>query len=782
MATQSAAPARASRIFNLAVLAAGFITAAATAMTYGGWTLPLSNWPYLLAVPIIVIIARFPLLLDRRGSAIEIGFDFCVLIFLVSTVSTAITLLLWTAGVVLTQLCNDKRTSTKVFNVGLSVFSGAVAVFAIEYLADGQTGTLREVTAIGVGCVAYFLCDFVISAVSVALDERVPVLSQLTQPDAVDAAACFLATASLGYFAALVVRDLARWTVVLLAVPLAILLVAARAVTRGRENARRLGVLFGAAARAQTLRSVSEVLQALKDDARELLRVPAIDVREEPPGAHEVGARFADGYVEQWIVARAGQRARSSVAADQQALEALVAVAVEAFARLRLTAEMTHMAHHDVLTGLPNRALFLDRAEHALLMARRRATRLAVLYFDLDGFKRVNDRFGHAAGDALLVEVAGRIAKALRETDTVARLGGDEFAVLIEDIEGETHVELVCERLLSVLRERIFIAEHYVSVTTSIGVAYSESAQSADGLLRNADMAMYEAKRQGKDRCQKYESALGQARVERLEMVEALRNAVDAGNLGVMYQPVMEVWTGRIVGVEALVRWTLDGQAVPPDIFIGAAEESGLVVALGEVVLDIVTADAPSLRTAAGERISLGVNVSAQQLRSQAFIEKVEAAQAMLGDLELLLEITERDFVANDASSLNMMGRLAARGVRFAVDDFGVGFSSIGYLQQLPVHILKTDRSFTAGIDEDERACKLLRSMVVMGEALGLRVIVEGVERQGQVEHLIKHVGAPMAQGYLLQRPVRLPELLAALGAERGTAPQPVASLAAPLG
>jgi diguanylate cyclase (GGDEF)-like protein len=564
-------------------------------------------------------------------------------------------------------------------------------------------------------------------------------------------------------------------------VPLAILLIAARAVTRGRENARRLQVLFDAAARVQTMHNVAEVLQALTDEARELLRVRTVEVRDEPPGEHEVGARFADGHGEQWIIAQAGNPARSSMDADQQALDALVAVAVEAFARLRLTTEMTHMAHHDVLTGLPNRALFLDRAEHALLMARRRGTRLAVLYCDLDGFKRVNDRFGHAAGDTLLIEVASRVTRALRETDTVARFGGDEFAVLLEDIEGENQVEFVCERLLAVLRERILVADHFVSVTTSIGVAYSDSTESADGLLRNADMAMYEAKRRGKDRWQKYEVALGRARVQRLEMVEALRNAVDGGHLGVAYQPVVEVRTGRVVGVEALARWSLDGEPVPPDVFIGAAEESGLVVALGEVVLDAVAADAPSLRSAAGQRLTLGVNVSAQQLRSPTFIGRVEAAQSKIGDLELLLEITERDFVANDAASLDMMSRLARRGVRFAVDDFGVGFSSIGYLQQLPVHILKTDRSFTAGIDEDERACKLLRSMVVMGEALGLRVIVEGVERQTQVDHLIRHVGAPMAQGYLLQRPVRLAELLEILSSEAPATPQQVASLAARL-
>jgi diguanylate cyclase (GGDEF)-like protein len=428
---------------------------------------------------------------------------------------------------------------------------------------------------------------------------------------------------------------------------------------------------------------------------------------------------------------------------------------------------MSHLAHHDVLTELPNRALFLDRAEHALLMSRRRENRLAVLYCDLDGFKRVNDRFGHAAGDDLLVEVAARIRACLRDSDTVARLGGDEFAILLEEVDDDGQVDAACTRVLEALRERIRVAEHFVSVSTSIGVAYSETAQSADGLLRNADMAMYQAKSQGKDRYAVYKPALGRARVQRLEMVEALRNAVDQRQLSVVYQPVVELRTGEIVGIEALARWARDGAQIPPDLFIEAAEESGLVVPLGEVVLNLVVADAPMLRAAAGRRFTLGVNISAQQMRHATFIDQLLETRSRLGDVELLLEVTERDFVPNDSLTLEAMAALAADGVRFAVDDFGIGFSSIGYLGQLPVHVLKTDRSFSATIDEHERACKLLRSMVVMGEALGLQIIVEGVERTAQLDHLIRHVGAPMAQGYLLHRPMTAEQLVEVLANRR---------------
>jgi diguanylate cyclase (GGDEF)-like protein len=767
VAAQPAAPAAPvtplrSRVFDVGVVCVGVVLAVATVLgQQAPWQL---QWPYLATVPLILLIARYPLLLDRRGGAIEIGFHFCLLVFLVcSTGQPGLTVLLWSAGVVLSQLSNDKRRATKVFNAGLSVLSGSVAVIVITAARGETRSSAQELAAVLAGCVAYFLADFVISAVSVALDDQTPIRDELGQGDALDAAACFIATACLGYFAALVVLTLPVWMVALLGVPLGILLVAARAVTHGRENSRRLEVLFGAAARAQTLHHASDVLAALSTDAHNLLHVRAGEVRPEPPQSHEIGARFDDGYQEQWIVARAGHRARSTIAADQQALEALAAVATEAFSRLRLTDEMTHLAQHDPLTGLPNRALFLDRSEHALRLARRRGARLAVLYCDLDGFKRVNDRFGHAAGDALLAEVGDRISACLRDSDTVARLGGDEFAVLLEDLEGDDQVTAVSNRILEVLRDRIVVADHQVSVTTSVGVAYSETADSADGLLRNADMAMYQAKANGKDQCATYERGLGQARVRRLELVEALRHAVDVGNLSVMYQPVVELRTGKVVGIEALARWALDGVAVAPDVFIGAAEESGLVVSLGEVVLDLVTADAPALREAAAQRLTLGVNISSQQMRSQPFVEKVLSTLGQIGDLELLLEVTERDFVPNDASALDVMGRLADAGVRFAVDDFGIGFSSIGYLQQLPVHVLKTDRSFSVAIDRDERACRLLRSMVVMGEALGLDVVVEGVERPAQLDHLERHVFAPLAQGYLLHRPMSLPQVLSLL-------------------
>lgn len=763
----------ASRAFDGMVVALGLlISAAAVAMLVAeGWT---ASWLYLLSVPLIVLIARFPLILDRADGTIEIGFDSCVLMFLVCMLPPAEALVLWSVGVTLAQVSNDKRLEAKRFNVGLGMVGGAAAVGIISTMRGDALSTPQELVAVALGATGYFAMDFLLSAISVGLEEHSSVLRQIMQPGAAVAVACFVPFDSLGYLGAVVIRSAPWWAALLLAVPLVTLLIATRAVTRGREHARRLGVLFDAAVRTQALPETRQVLDVLAADACRLLHSPLVTVRSHPPGQHEIGAQLRDGQQDLWIVAPARHRARSTVAADRQALEAMAAVASDAFARLRLSEEMTHLARHDALTGLPNRGLLLDRVEHALRMSRRRGSRIALLFCDLDGFKRVNDRFGHAAGDAVIVDAAQRLAECVRETDTVARLGGDEFAILLQDV-APGQVDTACDRVLDALRDGVRVAGHQLPLSTSIGVATGSSGGSAEHLLRNADMAMYEAKALGKDRYVVYEMSLGRARVQRLELVESLRAAVRSGDLSLVYQPVVQLDSGRIVAVEALARWTSNGVAVPPEVFISAAEESGLVVGLGELVLDLAAADAAELTEAAGGSIRVGVNISAQQLRVPTFVRKVEEAIARMPGIDLTLEVTERDFVNNEPAALDAMRRLSALGVRFAVDDFGVGFSSIGYLQELPVNVLKTDASFSAGIDGDERSCGLLRSIVVMGQALGLDVVVEGIERSEQVEHLHEHVGAALAQGYLLHRPMSLESLAQVLRQNRGRALRPVA-------
>jgi diguanylate cyclase (GGDEF)-like protein len=706
----------------------------------------------LLCVPLVVVIARFPMLLDRGGGGLEVGFDSCVLMFLLCTVEPTVALTVWSLAVVVTQVMNDKRLGPRLFNVGIGVLGGAVATVLVTRVRGNAVGEPRELLAVALAAVGYFSVDYFVSATSVALELGSSVWDEVRQPGAMLAVACFVPFDCLGYLAAVVSRSTPWWTCGLLAVPLMTLLVATRAVTRGRENARRLSVLFEAAVRLHSVQDERGVKQTLLDSSRALLRLGHVVVQDTPPGGDEVGAAVQDGNHTFYVVAPARNRARSSIKADQEALEAVAAVTSDALSRLRLTEAMTRLASHDPLTGLPNRALLLDNTRAAQERARAQGGRVAVLFCDLDGFKPVNDRFGHAAGDTVLVEIARRLASSVRRGDMVARVGGDEFAVLIEDVYVDD-LDSTCDRLLSAVHTGVDVAGHHMPLSLSIGVALTDRRCTTEELLQRADLAMYEAKARGKNRYVTYDQSLGDSHARRLELVESLRAAVAGDEVAVAYQHITEVTTGRVMGVEALARWTRNGERVPPDVFIGVAEDSGLIVPLGLQILHRVTAEAPFLLSAAGSPFSLALNISAQQLRDPDFVSQVTSAIESMHGISVILELTERCVVADDDATKAAMDRLVEAGATFAVDDFGVGFSSFSYLKHLPVRILKTDAALSGDIDQDERSCRLLRSVVSMGDALGLDVIVEGIERVSQLEHLRDHVGAQFAQGYLLHYP-----------------------------
>ena len=726
----------------------------------------------LLGVPVIMLVARFPMVLDGDDGGIEIGFDSTVLMFLLCTLDARAAFAVWGLGVVATQLVSGKRPSAKVFNVGVGILAGGASALALHFVRGSETGTPRELFAMIVAASAYFFVDYVFSAITLSIDSGTPVGGHLVQAGTWLAVACFVPFDLLGYLAAVVLRSNPWWMLSLLVVPLVTLLIATRAITRGRENARRLTVLLEAAVRVQAVHESGLIIDALLHDASRLIRLKDVEVRATPPEAFEVGAQVRRGKDALWVVAPARDRARSTVQADQHALDALAVLCADAFARLQLTEDMVHYARHDPLTDLPNRGILLDRVAHALHLARRRGVRVALLFVDLDEFKPVNGRFGHAAGDAVLVEVARRVAASTRESDTVARLGGDEFAVLLEDVTVGEVVE-ISERILASLTKGVEVDGHHVPLGASIGIAYGDGTESGESLLRQADLAMYEAKGRGKAQSVAYEPAIGQASLERLELVEELRLAIKRGHLYVVYQPVVATDTGRIQGVEALCRWRLGGTEVPTDVFIRIAEDTGLIVALGQLVLDIVCRDAGALREAAGGPISVSVNISARQLRDPAFVAAVERAVVQMDRTALVLEITERQGIGNDPDILNAMRIISAMGVRFAIDDFGVGFSSISYLHELPAHVVKTDAALAREIDHDDSALAVLRAIAVMGDALGLDVVVEGVERETQLDLIRREVRAPYAQGYLMHRPMPLKRLIDVVRANRRGEPVP---------
>jgi diguanylate cyclase (GGDEF)-like protein len=770
-----------SWVFDVAVMAVGILAGlvALVAVPLTG-QLDLRFLMLLTAgAPVIALMSRFPLVLTRESSGLEIGFESSVLVFLACTTSPLEALAIWGVGEALSQVTRTKRADVRLFNVGLGAASGWAALVTMTALSDLDRTEPRELFAVGVGCAVYFAVDYFASAVSIALEENVGLLGAFGQRSVLAALGVFVAIDSLGYLGAIVVRELPAWASILLAVPLLTILVATRALSRGNEHRRRLIALFEAAAAAQIVQSPGELEDLLRKHGRAAV-ISVVELRELAPSDEELGARVRTGSQTLWLVSPMVKRARASIAADQRALETLATVGEEAFARLRLVGEMGRLARHDSLTGLPNRVLFQDRVEQGVARAHRHNVPLAVLFLDLDGFKAVNDRFGHAEGDELLRTVAARLVGCVRAVDSVARLGGDEFAVLVEEVAEPGEVELLCRRILAALRREITIADHDVLVGASIGVALSGGDDDGAALLRNADMAMYRAKALGKDRYFLYQPSLREANIKKLELIEALRRGVSS-ELVVHYQPVVDLSVGRITGVEALVRWNRDGELVPPDSFIPAAEECGLVIEIGERVLAQVVEDAALLADAAGRGLDIGVNMSALQLRDRAFIDQVADAVLVLAanDSQLVLEMTESIVVADDHETADVLHTIKALGAMLAIDDFGIGFSSIGYLQHLPVDIIKIDRSFTREVDSSDRAAALVEAILVMARALDLTVIAEGIEREAQSDRLLQ-AGCQLGQGFYYGRPAPLPEVMYLLSAQasqgRPTSP-PAASM-----
>jgi diguanylate cyclase (GGDEF)-like protein/PAS domain S-box-containing protein len=431
--------------------------------------------------------------------------------------------------------------------------------------------------------------------------------------------------------------------------------------------------------------------------------------------------------------------------------------------RKDLEEQLRHQALHDPLTGLPNRVLFVDRLSHALV---RRGVEggVAVLFVDLDDFKAINDTLGHAAGDELLRLVAERLSGVLRAEDTACRLGGDEFAFLLEDASRERVVS-VAERILAALAETFTFGEHEATLSASIGIAIGGGAtpalvsgESADELLRDADTAMYAAKSVGKGRIQLFQRGMEEPVKRRRELKSALERALEGDELFLEYQPIIDMCDGRLIGVEALVRWTHPqlGRLMPAD-FVGMAEETGLIGPLGEWVMRRAAAD-----LAHSSNVVVSVNVSAHQLGGGALPALVRDAVAATGldPSRLLLELTESTLASAGVGAETELERVQRMGVRIAIDDFGSGYSSLEYLGRLPIDVLKIDRSLVERVDVEPQRQEVLRAIDHIATKLGLETIVEGIEREEQRTALLA-LGFCRAQGYLFARPLPLAEALA---------------------
>ena len=430
-----------------------------------------------------------------------------------------------------------------------------------------------------------------------------------------------------------------------------------------------------------------------------------------------------------------------------------------------LEQQLRHQAFHDSLTGLPNRALFLDRLAHGLVRTRRGNPPLAVVFVDLDDFKAVNDSLGHAAGDSLLVAVAGRIRMSVREADTPARMGGDEFAILLEDATTVDAARESATRVLKALRMPFRLGDRDVAIQASAGIAmYGSPEQTADELLRNADIAMYSAKAQGKDRLVIYESAVHDAAIGRLQLRTDLQLALERDEFALVYQPLVDLDTAAVYGVEALLRWHHPRRGlVGPVEFVPIAEETGLIIPIGRWVLEQACRQAQAWHGARGGKgLELSVNLSGRQIEDPDLVDDVRRALAASGlDPRLLtLEITESILMHDADGTIATLEQLRALGVRLAIDDFGTGYSSLSYLRRLPVDVLKIDRSFVAVVDAGPDEAALVQSIVTLGRSLRLETVAEGIEQPGQLAELLS-LGTHLGQGYYFAKPLSPDEITA---------------------
>jgi diguanylate cyclase (GGDEF)-like protein len=421
------------------------------------------------------------------------------------------------------------------------------------------------------------------------------------------------------------------------------------------------------------------------------------------------------------------------------------------------TGELEHRALHNSLTELPNRILVVDRAEQILRRARRLDVPVTVLFVDIDGLKQINDRHGHDAGDEVLRQVATRLKTTVRENDTVGHLGGDEFALLVDATGLYTAPELVAERVLDVLRQPIAFSEEEhapVCITASIGIATGRPT-SAEDLMQDADLALHKAKAMGTNGYVKFESAMQIAAQDRIHLEMDLADALDSNQFFLVYQPMLNLESERVVGVEALLRWRHPVSGViPPDVFIPIAEDNGLIVQIGGWVLNRACAHGAAWHRN-GYPLNISVNASARQLERPEFVDEVRVAlqRSALEPTSLTIEITETVLMRKPDETARLLGELKALGVRIAVDDFGTGYSSLAYLRQFPVDSLKIDRTFITGMSLSREAHALTHTLIQLGKALSLKTLAEGVEHHSQVRELQRE-GCDLAQGFLFARPL----------------------------
>jgi diguanylate cyclase (GGDEF)-like protein/PAS domain S-box-containing protein len=446
---------------------------------------------------------------------------------------------------------------------------------------------------------------------------------------------------------------------------------------------------------------------------------------------------------------------------SDECITGFVGISYDLTERKRADEYIYHVANHDSLTGLPTRTLLRDRLELLIERAQRSQENLAVMTVDLDNFKRVNDSLGHQGGDTVLCEISRRLKTCIRKSDTVGRMSGDEFVILLPDLHSDKGADEVSQKILSAIAQPIRIGKHEIIVTASIGISIFPVCEDVESLFKNADLAMYRVKDSGRNGSQVYTPGIGIQGLQQLQMESALRNALDAGEFEVLYQPQISFADGRMVGVESLLRWnSAEFGIVGPNTFIPLAEETGLIVPIGEWVLLQSCKDVAALQRRHGIECSVAVNISPRQFQQKDFPVTVERALATSGlkPEQLELEITEHLLMVDSDESLEIMQRVRKLGVRFAIDDFGTGFSNMAYITRFAVDKIKIDRSFISRCDIDENSHAVTAAIIALAHSLQIEVIAEGVESDQHVK-MLRQMSCDQAQGYFYSRPLKMVDI-----------------------
>jgi diguanylate cyclase (GGDEF)-like protein/PAS domain S-box-containing protein len=449
--------------------------------------------------------------------------------------------------------------------------------------------------------------------------------------------------------------------------------------------------------------------------------------------------------------------AMTALKTPEDKITGYLGIAFDITERKKLTEYVNHLAHHDQLTGLPNRVLLLDRIRQAIQRARRHGHKVAVFMVDIDQFKRINDSLGHSAGDSLLDSVAKKLCSAVRQTDTVARMGGDEFVIVMPELREERDAERVAETIIRKVGTPTLVGNREVNVTVSVGLCiFPDCARDADTLLKNADAAMYEAKESGRNSHHVFNEGMIDATADKLEFEHDLRHALSNGELSLHYQPQVSCISGDVIGMEALLRWNHPKRgSIAPGQFIPLAEATGLIVPMGEWAIRMACHEGRELQQTLGREIVIAVNLSARQFRQKNLSALVEAAlrESRLPPRSLEIEITEHTLMSNTTLTNHTLTQLRKLGVKIAIDDFGTGFSSFSYLLQYEVDRLKIDRSFVNRSADDPTAAAIVRAIISMAHGLNLKVVAEGVENSEQLNFLLRR-RCDEAQGFFFGRPV----------------------------